>query len=117
MKNFENTWNNLGHRIAEIRHFKGLSQFRLAEMADISKEHLSNLERGKKQPSAKVLIQISNALEISLDDLIGVNHPKIDIEIDKQLQILLCHYSMEEKETLFKNICDIEHFAVIAKIK
>ena len=55
-------WLNLGQRIADIRRSQGISQLQLAEMADISKEHLSNLERGNKLPSAKTLTQISNAL-------------------------------------------------------
>lgn len=43
-------------------------------MADISKEHLSNLERSNKLPSAKTLAQVASALDVSLDTLIGVDN-------------------------------------------
>jgi transcriptional regulator with XRE-family HTH domain len=57
-------WLNLGQRIVDLRRLKGISQLRLAEMADISKEHLSNLERGNKLPGAKTLAQIERALDV-----------------------------------------------------
>jgi len=85
-------WLNLGGRIADLRRSKGLSQLCLAEMADISKEHLSNLERGNKLPSAKTLAQIASALDVSLDTLIGIDNAQSHVEIDAQLQSLLSTY-------------------------
>ena len=45
---------NMGRRIAKARKDVGLSQAYLAEKADISEIHMSNIERGKKNPSADV---------------------------------------------------------------
>lgn len=50
---------NMGRRIAKARKDVGLSQASLAEKADISEIHMSNIERGKKNPSADVLCRIS----------------------------------------------------------
>lgn len=110
-------WCNLGQRIADIRCSKGISQICLAEMADISKEHLSNLERGNKLPSAKTLAKISNALEVSLDTLIGIDNAHSYIEIDAQLQSLLSAYSIAEKNAIIKILHDIECFSAILKAK
>ena len=79
-------WLNLGRRIAYLRRSKGISQLCLVEMADISKEHLSNLERGNKLPSTKTIAQIASALDVSLDMLVGVDNVQSRIEIDAQLQ-------------------------------
>ena len=110
-------WLNLGQRITDIRHSKGISQLCLAEMADISKEHLSNLERGNKLPSAKTLAQIASALDVSLDTLVGVDSSKAHIEIDAQLQSLLSGYSIAEKDALLAIFRDIERFSTIVKAK
>ena len=118
MKQIPNSiWLNLGQRIADLRHSKGISQLCLAEMADISKEHLSNLERGNKLPSAKTLAQIASALDVSLDTLVGVDSSKAHIEIDAQLQSLLSGYSIAEKDALLTIFRDIERFSTIVKAK
>ena len=110
-------WLNLGQRMADIRRSKGISQLQLAEMADISKEHLSNLERGNKLPSAKTLAQIASALDVSLDMLVGVDNNQSHIEIDTQLQFLLSTYSITEKDALLAIFRDIERFSAIVKTK
>ena len=89
----------------------------LAEMTDISKEHLSNLERGNKFPSAKTLAQIASALDVSLDTLVGVDNVQSHIEIYAQLQSLLSTYSISEKDTILAIFRDIERFYAIVKAK
>ena len=106
-------WLELGQRIANIRRAKGISQIHLAEMADISKEHLSNLERGNKLPSAKTVAQIANVLEVSIDVLIGIDSCQTHLEIDSKLQRLIQGYSGIEKEALLKIIQDINGFCKI----
>ncbi|MBR6554220.1 MAG: helix-turn-helix transcriptional regulator [Clostridia bacterium] len=110
-------WLNLGQRIADFRRSKGISQLSLAEMADISKEHLSNLERGNKLPSAKTLARIASALDVSLDTLVGVDNVKSHTEIDAQLQSLLNTYTIAEKDALLAIFRDIERFSTIVKAK
>ena len=118
MKQIPNSvWLNLGQRIADFRRSKGISQLCLAEMADISKEHLSNLERGNKLPSAKTLAQIASALDVSLDTLVGVDNSQSHIEIDAQLQALLNGYSIAEKDALLAIFRGIERFSAIVKAK
>ena len=110
-------WRNLGKRIADFRKAKGISQMCLSEMADISKEHLSNLERGNKLPSAKTLAQIASALDVSLDTLIGIDSSKAHTEIDVQLQSLLSNYSVDAKDALLAIFREIERFSAIVKTK
>ncbi len=52
--------------IKNFRESKNLTQEKLSELAGISADYLSEIERGKKVPSIKRLIQISEALDIEI---------------------------------------------------
>lgn len=65
----EQRWTNLGEFIREQRRVGHLSLRKLSEMAGISNPYLSQIERGLRKPSAEILRQIANALEISSETL------------------------------------------------
>ena len=50
--------------IKKYRNQKGLSQEKLSEIAGISRDYLSEIERGKRTPSLKRLLMIADVLEI-----------------------------------------------------
>lgn len=58
----------LGRSIFKMRKQKGLSQNQLAEMVDISREHLAKIETAKRCISLGLLIDISDALKIPVKD-------------------------------------------------
>ena len=60
----------LGRNIYNARKAKGLSQNQLADMLDISREHLAKLETGKRRISLKLLFKLSEILEISESKLL-----------------------------------------------
>lgn len=49
---------NLGQTIKEKRKYKGLSREKLAEIADITPQYLTNVENLNRTPSFKVLRKI-----------------------------------------------------------
>ena len=59
----------LGMRIKYLRTLKHWSQEDLALEADVNKNYLSDLERGMRNPTVKVLEKIAQALSISLEEL------------------------------------------------
>jgi transcriptional regulator with XRE-family HTH domain len=59
-----------GDRIREIREAKKLTQDQLAEMSDISKGFLSDVENGKRNVSSEYLLRIANVLGASIDYLL-----------------------------------------------
>lgn len=59
----------LGMRIRFLRTQKKMSIEDLALLADINKNYLSDLERGVRNPTVKVLKKIANALECDLSNL------------------------------------------------
>ncbi|MDD3339894.1 MAG: helix-turn-helix transcriptional regulator [Lachnospiraceae bacterium] len=69
--NFEKSLRLLGLTIAYQRKLKGLSQIDLAEKANISRTHISNIEapNGKTSVSLRTLFAIADALDISLYEL------------------------------------------------
>lgn len=67
----------MGRRIASRRRHLGINQNTLAEKVDISKNHLSNIERGREKPSFDVLISLCNELRVTPDYLLmGCLHPQ-----------------------------------------
>lgn len=50
------------NNIKYFRSLKNLTQEKLSEISGISKDYLSEIERGKKTPSIKRLIKIAEAL-------------------------------------------------------
>ena len=51
-------------KIKEVREKKNISLSELSRMTKISKSHLSNIERGEKEPSLSILIRIALALKV-----------------------------------------------------
>ena len=54
------------NNIKYFRSLKNLTQEKLSEISGISKDYLSEIERGKKTPSIKRLIKIADALDIDV---------------------------------------------------
>ena len=59
----------LADRIIELRKKKGWSQEELAEMIDVTRQSVSKWESGQGYPEVEKLIQLSDLLGISLDEL------------------------------------------------
>ncbi|MBQ4264287.1 MAG: helix-turn-helix transcriptional regulator [Clostridia bacterium] len=60
----------IGLHISTYRHQRNFTQEELAECAGISKQFLSNLERGKAIPSVNTLMALCDALNITANDLL-----------------------------------------------
>lgn len=56
-------------KLREIRKSKNISLEKLSELTNISKSHLSNIERGEKEPTLSVLIRIALALKVDEKEL------------------------------------------------
>lgn len=61
----------LGQNIKKYRKEKKLSQNKLAEMIDLSREHLACVETGKEYISLRKLFLIADILEVPLSELIN----------------------------------------------
>ena len=59
----------LGKRIQYLRKRRGMSQEDLALECKINKNYLSDMERGTRNPTVKILEKVSKGLNISLEEL------------------------------------------------
>ena len=62
----------IGLKIVLERTKRRLSQEKLAELSDLSKNSLGAIERGTSSPSIDTLDRIATALEIELSELVKV---------------------------------------------
>ena len=60
----------IGKQIRRYRQFRNLSQEQLAEKINISPTHMSHIETGSTKLSLPVLVKISEALDVSVDNII-----------------------------------------------
>jgi transcriptional regulator with XRE-family HTH domain len=58
-------------RIRQLRKDRGLSQAKLAVMADMDPATLNRLERGTGNPNLKTLERVADALDVEMGDLLG----------------------------------------------
>jgi transcriptional regulator with XRE-family HTH domain len=61
---------NISKNLKKMRETKGLSQEKLARLADVANNTIIKIEGGKNQnPTFDTLKKIAKALDISIDDL------------------------------------------------
>ena len=80
--------NDIGKFIQEIRKEKGLTQKELAELIGVSDKTISKWENGTSSPDTSMLMSLSEALEITVNELLSAE--KISPE----------NYSMKAEETI-----------------
>jgi len=61
----------LGNNIYHLRKEKGLSQEKLAEKINVTRQTISNWELGETSPNPEQLILLSKVLQKSIDELVG----------------------------------------------
>ena len=59
----------LSTKLKEYREAKGLKQADLAELVGVRRETIVNLEKGKYNPSLKLAVDISRAVEAPIEEI------------------------------------------------
>ena len=62
---------NLGERVRMLRSRRGLTRKAVAHLAQVSERHLANLEAGSGNASVLILLQVAQALNCSVVELLG----------------------------------------------
>ena len=65
-----------GRSVRSLRKQRGLSQEDLAEAAKMSRNYVSDIERGVRNPGVLVLVAMSKALRVSLRELVEEIEPR-----------------------------------------
>ena len=67
----ESSKNNIARIVKRLREKMGISQEKLARLADVSNNTIINIEAGKQgNPTIETLKKIAKALKVSISDLI-----------------------------------------------
>ncbi len=59
-----------GQTLRATRHVRGQTLAKVAARAGVSVQYLSEVERGRKEPSSEVLAAVAGALDLTLSDLL-----------------------------------------------
>lgn len=70
------TINNFGKRLAELRKANGLTQSELGEKVGVSKRVIAYYEGETKYPPTHLIVPLSEALNVTTDELLGVKPAK-----------------------------------------
>jgi transcriptional regulator with XRE-family HTH domain len=65
----------MGQRLHELRQAAGLTQEKLARKADVGTDAVRNWEKGRRTPGLDMAIKLADALECTLDELVGRTPP------------------------------------------
>lgn len=81
---------NLGNRIREERQKTHLTQEKLAEAVGCNESYIGQIERGYKNPSLEIIVNIANALNVTVDYLLSdtVKVDQIDGLIEEVISLL-----------------------------
>lgn len=66
---------SFGERLAAIRKDRGFTQVELAQRVGMIQALISDYERGKLRPYADVVVRFARALEVTTDQLLGLDDP------------------------------------------
>ncbi len=76
-KNDDNPKVDYHRRIKQLREFKNFTQEHMADMLSISQRAYSSIENGQTQLSVERLYEIAEALQVSINEIIGVETQNI----------------------------------------
>ena len=71
----------LGQNLKDIRLKNKYNQEDIAEQLGVTKQTISNWEKGKRTPDINHLIKLANIYQVTLDSLIGIDKRTEDIEL------------------------------------
>lgn len=90
----------LGEHITTLRKRKKLSQAELGKIVGTSGDIIGKYERDEVKPSIEVVIKIADALDVSIDFLVGKSSIELDTPTIKRLQDMQ-KLNVEDKNHVF----------------
>ncbi len=62
---------NTGERIRALRQQRNLNQEQLAELANLNRVTIAKYESGRVEPGAQALARIADAMDVTVDEILG----------------------------------------------
>ncbi|QMU64615.1 MAG: helix-turn-helix domain-containing protein [Flavobacteriaceae bacterium] len=93
---------DFGSKITLVRKQKKLSQSELGKLANVSGDIVGKYERNEMKPSIDTAHRLANALNVTLDYLVGDSDTVLfDKDITKRMEAII-NMESEDKKALFK---------------
>ena len=94
----------IGTRVRRLRKARGLTQQTLAELSDQEPSNISHIERGATKLSLPTLVNIANALEVTVDELLCDSLPASRNVLEREVAQLLADCSHLELKIITETI-------------
>ena len=94
----------IGARIKKARLARGINQADLADQIDIAVSHMSNIENGTTNFGVDILIRITEALQVSADELLRPDTPSANAIYASELGGILEGCTPSEKEAMLNTL-------------
>lgn len=65
---------DIGENIKRIRKQKGMTQTKLADLAEMKQQQLYQYEKGIREPRIETLVRIANALNVELSEIANISN-------------------------------------------
>lgn len=96
----EINYREVGERIKEARIRRNITQEKLAELADMSTQHICRIENAARNVSVGAVYRIAEALEVNPDTLLSGKEEIRSIDYEQELKNLLMDCNEYEKTVL-----------------
>lgn len=92
----------IGKRIKEVRTDRQLTQEYLAKVTDVNVSHISNIETNKVKVSLTLLVSICNAMNVTVDDILGNEYKAPTTAFETELLNTVDKIDSSKKEQLLR---------------
>ncbi len=92
----------IGQRIKALRLNKQLTQENLADLTDVNVSHISNIETNKVKVSLTLLVNICNALDTTVDYILGNEYQHSTSITETELSNITKEMKQEKQELLLR---------------
>lgn len=97
-------YKSIGLRIKAARQQLHYTQEQVADLYDVSIQHISNIENNKTKVSLPLLIEIANVLKVTLDDLVCDTLQHSEAVYVKEINDIFETCSIDEKRLLVQSL-------------
>lgn len=94
----------IGVRIRRLRKERGLTQQTLAEISSQEPSNISHIERGATKLSLPTLVNIANALGVTVDELLCDSLPATRPLYEQELARLLSDCTHSERKVILETV-------------
>jgi len=98
----------IGNNIRRFRKKNSYSQEKLAELLDISTNHLHRIENAKTHISLPLLLKVAEVFNVEITDFFREEY-EVKKEILKEIEEILAKSNDIEKEIIRQTVCNLYH--------